>query len=121
MMKQRGCEITNWRAYRELAWTESIIAQPDQYVEGIEAYIKAINEQLKMEVKTLLHLGCGAGGNDYTFKKYFQVTGVDISEDMLEVAGSNNPEVVYHCGDMRTIRLGESFDAVAIPDSIWPY
>jgi SAM-dependent methyltransferase len=69
-------------------------------------------------VRTLLHLGCGAGGNDYTFKKHYMVTGVDISENMLEIARRLNPEVVYHCGDMRTIVLGECFDAVAVPDSI---
>jgi trans-aconitate methyltransferase len=117
-MEQRQTKVAKWRAYSELAWTESIIAPPDDYVEETEPYIKAIKQHSKIKVKTLLHLGCGAGGNDYVFKKYFKVTGVDISEDMLKIARNRNPEVVYHCSDMRTIRLTESFDAVAIPDSI---
>ena len=53
-----------------------------------------------------------------TFKKHFQVTGVDISEDMLSLAKELNPEIEYIHGDMRTIDLGRKFDAVAIPDSI---
>ena len=109
---------TKWRAYSELAWTEPIIAPPEEYAEETEQYSKAIKEHSKIEVRTLLHLGCGAGGNDYTFKKHYNVTGVDISEDMLEIARRLNPEVVYYHGDMRTIELGECFDAVAVPDSI---
>jgi len=109
---------TKWRAYTDLAWTEPIVAPPEEYVEETELFSKVIREHSTNESKTLLHLGCGAGGNDYTFKKHFKVTGVDISEDMLEIARRLNPEVVYYQGDMRSVELGECFDAVAFPDSI---
>ena len=107
-----------WRAYSDLAWTEHIIAPPDDYAEETEPIISAIKEYSLNEVRTLLHLGCGAGGNDYIFKKYYQVTGIDISEEMLEIARSLNPEAIYHLGDMRTIELDELFDAVVVPESI---
>ena len=58
------------------------------------------------------------GYNDYTFKKHFKVTSVDISEDMLTLAKKLNPEVNYQYGDIRTIQLGEKYDAVTILDSI---
>ena len=109
---------TKWCAYTDLAWTEHIIAPPDEYAEETELLISAIKEHSINEVKTLLHLGCGAGGNDYTFKKHFKVTGVDICENMLEIARDLNPEAVYHHGDMRTIELGKCFDAVVAPESI---
>ena len=107
-----------WLAYDELAWTEPIIAPPDDYAEETEPLINAIKEHSASKVKTLLHLGCGTGGNDYIFKRYYQVTGVDISEKMLEIARDLNPEAVYHLGDMRTIELGEFFDVVVAPESI---
>jgi SAM-dependent methyltransferase len=66
----------------------------------------------------LLHLGCGGGHNDYTFKKHFKVISVDISEDMLSLAKKLNPEMKYQYGDMRTTQLGEKYDAVTILDSI---
>lgn len=110
--------INEWRAYSDLAWTEPIVAPPEEYAEETELIVNIIKEHSKIEVKTLLHLGCGAGGNDHTFKKYFKVTGVDISENMLEIARRLNPEVVYFHGDMRTIELAASYDAVAVPDSI---
>lgn len=117
-MKQRELKTTKWRIYSDLAWTEPIISPPEEYVKETELFIKVIKEHSKLEVKTLLHLGCGAGINDYTFKRHFKVTGVDINENMLEISRNLNPEVVYLHGDMRTIELEESFDAVAIPDSI---
>ncbi len=107
-----------WRAYSDLAWTESIIAPPGEYAEETELFGRVIKDNSRIEARTLLHLGCGAGGNDYTFKRHFTVTGVDISEDMLELAGKLNPEVTYIRGDMRKIALKECFDAVAIPDCI---
>ena len=79
---------------------------------------RAIKRHAKIEAKTLLHLGCGAGFNDFTFKRYFKITGVDISKEMLEIAEKLNPGVAYLHGDMRTVRLSKCFDAVAIPDSI---
>jgi SAM-dependent methyltransferase len=107
-----------WRAYTDLAWTEHIIAPPEDYKEETNLFSKLIKKQLKIETRTLLHLGCGAGGHDYTFKEHFKVTGVDISKDMLKLARKLNPDVTYLYGDMRTIRLKECFDAVAFSDSI---
>ena len=109
---------SKWRAYYDLAWTESIITAPEDYAEQTKLFVKVIKENSRIEARTLLHLGCGAGGNDYTFKRHFQVTGVDMSKDMLEIATKLNPKVTYICGDMRRMELRECFDAVAIPDSI---
>lgn len=81
-------------------------------------FSRVIREHSRIEVKTLLHIGCGAGHNDYVFKKHFEVIGIDNSEEMLKLARKLNPEVTYCKGDMRTIRLDKSYDAVAILDSI---
>ncbi|MBM3714077.1 MAG: class I SAM-dependent methyltransferase, partial [Actinobacteria bacterium] len=105
-------------SYGKLAWTEPIVAPPEGYSCDTELFAKIIKEHSIIKPKTLLHLGCGAGGNDYTFKKYFNVTGIDISRDMLKMAKKINPEVVYHNDDMRCLKLDKTFDSVAIPDSI---
>ena len=109
---------TLWRAYADLAWLEPIISAPGDYAEETEFFVRAIREHARIETETLLHLGCGAGVNDFTFKRHFAVTGVDLSEDMLRLAGALNPQARYLSGDMRDVELAESFDAVAIPDSI---
>jgi len=107
-----------WPAYNKLAWTETTIAPPEAYEEEAELLAKMISGRARIPVKTLLHLGCGAGGHDHTLKRHFEITGVDISEGMLKIARGRNPEAVYTLGDMRDVRLDGVFDAVAIPDSI---
>ena len=107
-----------WLAYNKLAWTEPIICPPKECYEEVESLSKTIINNSKIKPKTLLHLGCGAGIYDYTFKRHFNVTGVDISDGMLKIAKKFNPKVKYVHGDMREIRLKPRFDAVAIPESI---
>ncbi len=108
----------DYRLFGSLAWIWPIISPPEDYVEETDLFSKIIIENSKIDVKSLLHLGCGGGHNDYTFKKHFNVTGVDISEDMLRLAGKLNPDVRYKYGDMRSVNLNEKFDAVAVLDSI---
>ncbi len=110
--------MSDWLSYNDLAWTEPVMMSPEEGEKEAGKFVEIIRKQAKTEVKTLLHLACGGGIYDYTFKKYFKVTGVDISPGMLEVARKLNPEVAYHEGDMRSVKLDEKFDAVAIPDSI---
>jgi SAM-dependent methyltransferase len=109
---------SSWIAYNELAWTEDLLADPSDYEGEVACYVDLIKENFLHAPGTLLHLGCGAGGYDSIFKLHFAVTGVDISHGMLEMARSRHPDVEYIEGDMRTVRLGREFDAVAIPNSI---
>lgn len=111
-------KANQWLSYGDLAWTEPVLASPADYIEENEIYVRLIKKHAGHDVKDLLHLACGAGGNDFTFKQHFRVTGVDISEEMLRIARKLNPEVNYAHGDMCSVDLKKRFDAVAIPDSI---
>lgn len=55
---------------------------------------------------------------DSHLKKHVRTTGVDLSPAMLRLARRLNPEVTYRRGDMRSVRLGESFDGVLISDAV---
>jgi len=117
-MKEYITRKPKWISYSDLAWTEPIVAPPEDYEKDTELFSRIIIEHSKIRPKTLLHLGCGAGGNDYIFKRHFNVTGIDVSKDMLKIAKKLNLDVIYHNYDMRTLKLDECFDSVAIPDSI---
>lgn len=106
------------RLYGDLAWTWPIISPPEDYVDEAEEHWRAIASHARGPVKTLLHLGCGGGHLDRTLKEHVEVTGADRSPAMLDLARTLNPEVEYIEGDMRTARLGRTFDAVLIADSI---
>ena len=106
------------RLYHDLAWVWPIISPPQHYMEETEYFCKVIREHSHIEVKTILHLGCGGGHNDHYLQRHFAVTGVDTSEAMLGLAGQLNPQVTYLLGDMRSVRLKKTFDSVALLDSV---
>lgn len=110
--------MDNSRLYKDLAWTWPIISPPEEYADETAEIIKLLREYTKIPLRRLLNLGCGGGHNDFNLKSSFDSTGVDISENMLALARKLNPEVNYRLGDMRSVRLDESFDAVTIFDSI---
>lgn len=107
-----------WLAYNDLAWTESLLASPEDVSQEVTPLIETINAKAERSVSTILHLGCGAGAYDFSLKQHYSVTGVDISQPMLDMATRLNPEVMYMQGDMRDIKLDSTFDAVIIPDAI---
>jgi len=108
----------HWIVYNDLAWVDHILAPPESYEDEAMIYIKAIKSYNFSHIPTMLHLGCGAGGHDFHFKKHFSVTGVDLSDGMLMLARTTNPEVTYIKGDMRNVNLNKKFDVVTVPDSI---
>jgi SAM-dependent methyltransferase len=62
--------------------------------------------------RSLLDVACGTGQHLRFLRERYQVEGVDLSPDMIEVARSNLPGVPLQVADMRTLHLGRSFDAV---------
>lgn len=46
------------------------------------------------------------------------MTIVDLSEAMLDVSRRFNPDCKHRCGDMRSVRLRRSFDAVFVHAAI---
>ena len=113
---ERGLE--RMKAYKSLAWTESLLALPGDYEEEVRQYTGIINKQTNHKAKSMLHLGCGAGGHDRFLKADFDITGVDLNEEMLTLARKANPKVTYLQGDMRSVRLDQQFDVVIVPDAI---
>ncbi|MBU7032383.1 MAG: class I SAM-dependent methyltransferase [Theionarchaea archaeon] len=111
-------ERNRCRLYDDLSWIWPLISPVQEYREETDLVSALIRENSLIEPHTLLHLGCGGGHNDFTFKKYFSVTGIDLSPHMLNLARTLNPEVEYFQDDMRTVQLESVFDAVVILDSI---
>ncbi|MBN1410140.1 MAG: class I SAM-dependent methyltransferase [Spirochaetales bacterium] len=106
------------RLYKDLAWLWPIWGEIEEYKAESEIFIKLIKKFAKLEVNSLLDIGCGAGKNVYYFKNHFEVTGMDISVAMVSQAKSLNPSCHFHIRDMRNFDLNEQFDAIFLNDSI---
>jgi SAM-dependent methyltransferase len=106
------------KLYRELASWWPLLSAPADYAEEAEFYRKTIVSSCSTTPETILELGCGGGNNASHLKKHFHMTLVDISPEMLAVSRSLNPECEHLQGDMRTVRLERTYDAVFIHDAI---
>jgi SAM-dependent methyltransferase len=62
--------------------------------------------------RTVLELACGTGSVLALLRDDFEVTGVDLSPQMLEIAREKLPDAELVLGDMTGVRLGRTFDAV---------
>ncbi len=110
---------TSWRSYTDLAWLWPMWgAADDEYAHYCRHVIDLIEQRAARPAGTLLDIGCGGGKNVFNLKGRFSVTGVDLSPAMLEQAQTLNPESTFVHGDMRTFRLGRTFDAVLMDDAL---
>jgi SAM-dependent methyltransferase len=116
MMSDRVQELP--KLYRELADWWPILSAPADYAEEAAFYHEAITSLCSFRPRTMLELGSGGGNNASHLKRHYELTLVDLSPGMLTVSQELNPECEHLQGDMRTVRLGRTFDAVFIHDAI---
>ncbi len=109
----------NSRLYTDLAWLWPMWGDAaTEYAHYCQRVTSLIRRYTKRPAVTLLDIGCGGGKNILNLKRDFHVTGVDLSTAMLEQAKDLNPECTFVQGDMRYIRLDQTFDAVLMDDAI---
>ncbi|MGI9540242.1 MAG: class I SAM-dependent methyltransferase [Miltoncostaeaceae bacterium] len=106
------------RFYGELASVFHRITPPEDYVDDAERVVRVVDAVATGPAATLLELGSGWGNNAFHLKRRFDCTLVDISDDMLDVSRSLNPECEHLVGDMRSVRLDREFDVVFVHDAI---
>jgi SAM-dependent methyltransferase len=103
------------RLYTELAGWWQLISPTEDYAEEA-AFFKGLFQA--ENAKTILELGSGGGNVAWFLKKDFTLTLTDFSGEMLTESKKQNPELEHIEGDMRTLRLGKTFDGVLIHDAI---
>lgn len=106
------------RLYGDLAGWWPLLSPPEEYVEEAGVYREILAGSAASPVTTVLELGSGGGNNASHLKSEFTMTLVDRSQPMLEVSQALNPECAHFQGDMRSVRLGETFDAVFAHDAL---
>jgi SAM-dependent methyltransferase len=106
------------KLYSELAPWFHLLTHPVDYAEEADFTIRVIEAAIEGEAATLLELGSGGGNNASYLKHRFACTLTDLSPQMLALSRTLNPECEHLEGDMRTLRLGRTFDAVFAHDAI---
>ena len=70
---------------------------------------------------TILDVGCGTGDPiaRHLLARHFDVSGIDSSPSLIEIARTRFPGAAWHVGDMRDLALGRSFDGLMAWHSIF--
>ena len=95
-----------------------VISPPSEYAEEATLYVEMIRAAARRPVREVLELGSGGGNNASHMKHAFAMTLVEPSGGMRKVSRKLNPECEHVAGDMRTVRLGRTFDAVFVHDAV---
>jgi SAM-dependent methyltransferase len=106
-----------YRIYTDLAGWWPLISPPQEYA-AEAAYLGAVLGSAQVPVREVLDLGSGGGHVAVHLAERLALTLVDISPEMLAVSRRLNPQCAHHQGDMRTVRLGRTFDAVLVHDAV---
>lgn len=106
------------RLYDEFAYLWPLISPPEDYAREAKYWRNLLHAKLGPGQHHILELGVGGGHNLSHLTCDFKATAVDLSEKMLAISKKLNPDVEHVVGDMRSVRLGRTFDAVIIHDAI---
>jgi trans-aconitate methyltransferase len=104
--------------YESLADWWPVISPPSEYAEEAALYVEMIRGASRGPVREVLELGSGEGNNASHMKRAFAMTLVEPAEKMRELSRALNPECEHVAGDMRTVRLGRTFDAMFVHDAV---
>ena len=101
------------KLYTELAYLYDAIYQT--FIDYDEEFVLYTNLLRPYKVQSVLEIGCGSG---HLAKRFSQPTwdyvGVDFSEQMLKIARQRCPAAHVEWGDMRSLTINRTFDAVLI-------
>jgi SAM-dependent methyltransferase len=106
------------KLYDQLADWWPVFSHPATYRRETSHFIRVLRRSTRPAPRTLLELGSGGGNSASYLKAHFEMTLVDLSPRMLRVSRRLNPECEHIKGDIRTVRLGQEFDAVFVHDAI---
>ena len=106
------------RMYSDLAPWFHLLTDPADYADEAAFTLAVVEQTIDGEAHTLLELGAGGGNNASHLKRRFACTLTDISAEMLALSTTINPECEHVVGDMRTLRLGRTFDVVFAHDAL---
>ncbi len=85
----------------------------DKDYDAESSYILQLIKTHKSDAISILDVGCGTGKHAHLMSKHkFKVSGIDLSESMLNQAQTNYPNLTFYHGDARNFKLNHKFDII---------
>jgi len=110
----------------ENRWLNTPRASADEYDERYERRAAAGEDVhgeasfvMRFSPGSVLDAGCGTGRVARELaRRGVDAVGVDIDADMLATARRKSPELAWHCGDLASVELGRTFDAILLAGNV---
>ena len=94
------------------AFYDAIYGTMKDYAREAQLIHELIQQYKQSRGNALLDVACGTGAHLAYLRQNYTVEGLDLDEQMLEIARRRNPGVTFHRADMVDFELGRRFDAI---------
>ncbi len=71
-----------------------------------------IQQHKQTDGSNLLDVACGTGGHIPYLSEHYTIEGLDLDEEMLNIAQQQHPQVTFHHGNMMDFDLGKQYDVI---------
>lgn len=71
-----------------------------------------IAKNKRSDGSALLDMGCGTGKHLHYLANWYECTGIDLNQELLNIASTNAPSAHFARGNMMNFHLDKSFDAI---------
>ena len=79
---------------------------------GEVARIRSLIAARHAGASSILDVACGTGEHARLLSTDFEVDGVDLEPQFIEIARTKNPRGAFRVGDMRSFQMGKKYDVV---------
>lgn len=69
-------------------------------------------KKFRPDAKSVLDVACGTGEHARFLSAEYQVDGIDLNAEFIQIARSKNPHGQYHVGDMIDFNLDKRYDVI---------
>lgn len=90
---------------------DAVYAWKDYAAESAQLHALIRDHKLSSGMR-LLDVACGTAQHLQYLSQHYEVEGLDLDPDLLEVAAQRLPDVPFYCDDMRTFSLETNYDVV---------
>lgn len=87
---------------------DTVIGRSEDEIKFVKRRIQKYNSS----ARSVLEIGCGTGSNLEVLSKNYEVSGIDISKEMLKIARKKIPQGTFHLQDIRQFDLKKKFDVI---------
>lgn len=98
--------------YRQGAKYYDLVYSSKDYAAEVAKLVKLIGKYKKSSGQTLLDVACGTGKHLEYLSKDFSCTGIDLNEEVLNIARKRLPKVKFQIADMVDFNLNKQFDVI---------